>query len=138
MKRQIIMNMRPAGYCLSAAVLLALAGSGAEAGFLTKNLQICDQGRLLRRRRAEDDKICQLGDPVDELRADHRRPNVRGVPGARGCEEVAHHRCARLHPFGSLCQVDATRNGRLGTLFGAQQSRDLCGRSAGTRTLGKR
>src|SRR4029077_11191988 len=36
--------LRSAGYCLSAAVLLALAGSGAEAGFLTKNLQICDQG----------------------------------------------------------------------------------------------
>ena len=36
--------LRSAGYCLSAAVLLTLAGSGAEAGFLTKNLQLCDQG----------------------------------------------------------------------------------------------
>src|SRR6187401_1309622 len=35
--------LRAGGFCLSAAVLLAL-GSGAEAGFLTKNLQICDQG----------------------------------------------------------------------------------------------
>jgi hypothetical protein len=35
--------LRASGFCLSAAVLLAL-GSGAEAGFLTKNLQICDQG----------------------------------------------------------------------------------------------
>jgi hypothetical protein len=32
------------GYSLSAAVLLALVGSSAQAGFLTKNLQICDQG----------------------------------------------------------------------------------------------
>jgi hypothetical protein len=36
--------MRPVGYCLSAAVLLALASSSAEATFLTKNLQLCDQG----------------------------------------------------------------------------------------------
>ena len=36
--------LRPSGYCLSAAVLLALVGSSAQAGFLTKNLQICDQG----------------------------------------------------------------------------------------------
>jgi hypothetical protein len=36
--------MRPVGYWLSAAVFLALAGPSAEAGFLTKSLQICDQG----------------------------------------------------------------------------------------------
>src|SRR6185312_1282169 len=41
-RRKII--MRSAGYCLSTAVLLALAGSSAEAGFLTDSLQICDQG----------------------------------------------------------------------------------------------
>jgi len=45
MKRHnLVISMRPAGYCLSAAVLLALAGSSAEAGFLTKSLQICDMG----------------------------------------------------------------------------------------------
>jgi hypothetical protein len=45
MKRhRIITIMRPAHYFLVAAIPLVLAGSGAEAGFLTKNLQICDQG----------------------------------------------------------------------------------------------
>jgi len=37
-------SLRPGSLCLSAAVLLALASSSAHAGFLTKNLQICDQG----------------------------------------------------------------------------------------------
>src|SRR6516165_4166102 len=44
MKRHNLLSVRFSGYCLSAAVLLALAGSSAEATFLTKNLQICDQG----------------------------------------------------------------------------------------------
>jgi len=44
MKRQKWMSMRFAGSCLSTAALLALAGASAEAKFLTKNLQICDQG----------------------------------------------------------------------------------------------
>jgi hypothetical protein len=38
----LVANMRPA-YCLS-AVLLAFTASVANAGFLTKSLQICDQG----------------------------------------------------------------------------------------------
>jgi len=40
----LVRNMGAAGCCLSAAVLLALGASSAEAGFLTKSLQICDQG----------------------------------------------------------------------------------------------
>jgi hypothetical protein len=44
MKSHILKTNRSAGYCLSAAVLLILAGSSAQAGFLSKNLQICDQG----------------------------------------------------------------------------------------------
>ena len=43
MKLHRLIRMR-LGYSLSAAVLLALVGSSAQAGFLTKNLQICDQG----------------------------------------------------------------------------------------------
>jgi hypothetical protein len=41
---KLVMNMRFAAYCVSAAALLAFGGSGVEAAFLTKNLQICDQG----------------------------------------------------------------------------------------------
>jgi hypothetical protein len=37
-------GLRSAGYFLSAAALLALGSWSAHAGFLTKNLQICDQG----------------------------------------------------------------------------------------------
>src|SRR5262249_55421787 len=38
------MSVRSAGYFLSAAALLALGSWSAHAGFLTKNLQICDEG----------------------------------------------------------------------------------------------
>jgi hypothetical protein len=41
MKRRHLMR---SGYNLSAAILLALVGSSADAKFLTKSLQICDQG----------------------------------------------------------------------------------------------
>ena len=41
---KLVMNMRFAAYCVSAAALIAFGGSGVEAAFLTKNLQICDQG----------------------------------------------------------------------------------------------
>jgi hypothetical protein len=41
---KLVMNMRFAAYCVSAAALLPFGGSGVEAAFLTKNLQICDQG----------------------------------------------------------------------------------------------
>src|SRR5262249_40070702 len=37
-------SLRHVSLCLSAAALLGLASSSAQAGFLTKNLQICDQG----------------------------------------------------------------------------------------------
>jgi len=37
-------SMLSAGYFLPAAVILTCIGSTAHAGFLTKNLQICDQG----------------------------------------------------------------------------------------------
>ena len=41
-RRKII--MRSAGFCLSAVALLALGGPKAEATYLTKNLQLCDEG----------------------------------------------------------------------------------------------
>jgi hypothetical protein len=44
MKRHNMLTMRFASYCLSASVLLVLTGSSAEATFLTKNLQLCDEG----------------------------------------------------------------------------------------------
>jgi hypothetical protein len=44
MQRHKVTMVRFAGCCLSATMVLALTGLSAEAGFLTKNLQICDQG----------------------------------------------------------------------------------------------
>jgi hypothetical protein len=44
MKRHKMTIARFSGCCLWATVLVALAGSSAEAGFLTDSLQICDQG----------------------------------------------------------------------------------------------
>ena len=51
---------RLAGCGFSAAVSLGLYAPTAQAEFLTKSLQICD-GQLLRRGRAEDYKICDVG-----------------------------------------------------------------------------